>query len=123
MTDEISTDIAESEPKNTVDNITPEAYAGLRLGQTPSEEVSKPAEAEVESVEPTEEIAQSPEVEEVEEAESSDVLSKYNLDNMSETELRELSEQLGSKAVARYGELTAKITGISKNKLYKIAIA
>jgi hypothetical protein len=108
MTDEIAPDIAESEPKNTVDNITPEAYAGLRLGQTPSEEVSKPAEAEVESEEPTEEIAQSPEVEEFEEAESSDVLSKYNLDNMSETELRELSEQLGSKAVARYGELTAK---------------
>jgi hypothetical protein len=108
MTDEINADIAESEPKNTVDNITPEAYAGLRLGQTPSEEVSKPAEAEVESEEPTEEIAQSPEVEEFEEAESSDVLSKYNLDNMSETELRELSEQLGSKAVARYGELTAK---------------
>jgi hypothetical protein len=108
MTDEINADIAESEPKNTVDNITPDAFAGLRLGQTPSEEVSKPAEAEVESEEPTEEIAQSPEVEEVEEAESSDVLSKYNLDNMSETELRELSEQLGSKAVARYGELTAK---------------
>lgn len=107
MTEEIAPDIAESE-KNTVDNITPDAFAGLRLGQTPSEEVSKPAEAEVESEESTEEIAQSPEVEEVEEAESSDVLSKYNLDNMSETELRELSEQLGSKAVARYGELTAK---------------
>lgn len=107
MTEEIAPDIAESE-KNTVDNISPDAFAGLRLGQTPSEEVQKPAEAEVESVESTEEIAQSPEVEEVEEAESSDVLSKYNLDNMSETELRELSEQLGSKAVARYGELTAK---------------
>lgn len=107
MTDEITPDIAESE-KNTVDNISPESYAGLRLGQTPSEDVQKLAEEEVESSEPTEEIAQSQEVGEVEEAESTDVLSKYNLDEMSEGELRELSEQLGSKAVARYGELTAK---------------
>lgn len=91
-----------------MDNISPESFAGLRLGQTPSEDVQKLAEEEVESSEPTEEIAQSPEVEEVEEAESTDVLSKYNLDEMSEGELRELSEQLGSKAVARYGELTAK---------------
>ena len=35
------------------------------------------------------------------------VLSK-NLDDYSEEELRELSEKLGSRAVARFGELTAK---------------
>lgn len=37
------------------------------------------------------------------------VLSKYvDLENMSEAELRELAQKLGSKAVARFGELTAK---------------
>ena len=37
------------------------------------------------------------------------VLSKdVDLDSMSEVELKELSQKLGSKAVARYGELTAK---------------
>ena len=39
-----------------------------------------------------------------------DVLSKDNIDleSMSEGELRELAEKLGSRAVARFGELTAK---------------
>jgi len=45
-------------------------------------------------------------------AEESDVLSKSNkeidLESMSEQDLRELAEKLGSRAVARYGELTAK---------------
>jgi hypothetical protein len=38
-----------------------------------------------------------------------DVLSKeVDLDSMSEQELRELADKLGSRAVARFGELTAK---------------
>ena len=38
-----------------------------------------------------------------------EVLSKeIDLENMSEAELKELSQKLGSKAVARFGELTAK---------------
>jgi hypothetical protein len=114
MTDEIVPDIAES-AKNTVDNISTNDFAGLRLGQQneqveeqPQEEVQKLAEEEVETVEPTEEEAQAQPESEIAETESPDVLSKYSLDEMSEGELRELSEQLGSKAVARYGELTAK---------------
>ena len=46
--------------------------------------------------------------EEMEKAEQ-DVLSKeLDLENMSEAELKELAQKLGSKAVARFGELTAK---------------
>jgi hypothetical protein len=115
MTDEINPDIAESE-KNPVDNISPSDFAVRRLGQ-PDEPV-----AEVET-EATEQVQETPEsvVEEsvVEEATeqlpeetteeiTNNDLSQYNLDDMSEEELRDLSEKLGSKAVARFGELTAK---------------
>ena len=37
-----------------------------------------------------------------------DVLSQVDLDDMSEEELQELSSKLGSRAVKRFGELTAK---------------
>ena len=51
-------------------------------------------------------------VEQTEEAapqEEAKVLSKdVELENMSEAELKELAQKLGSKAVARFGELTAK---------------
>ena len=43
-----------------------------------------------------------------EETETQDVLSNIDLDNLSENDLRELSEKLGSRAVMRFGELTAK---------------
>ena len=43
-----------------------------------------------------------------EETEANDVLSNIDLDNLSEDELRELSDKLGSRAVMRFGELTAK---------------
>jgi hypothetical protein len=46
--------------------------------------------------------------ESTEEATSEDVLSQIELDDLSEDDLRELSEKLGSRAVARFGELTAK---------------
>lgn len=39
---------------------------------------------------------------------SDDVLSNIDLDDLSDDDLRELSEKLGSRAVARFGELTAK---------------
>jgi hypothetical protein len=44
-----------------------------------------------------------------------DVLSQLDLDDMSEADLRELSEKLGSRAVARFGELTAKRKKQPKN--------
>lgn len=56
-----------------------------------------------ETEEPIEETQES-----TEETETQDVLSNIDLDNLSENELRELSEKLGSRAVMRFGELTAK---------------
>ena len=66
---------------------------------------------------PENETSNAPKAERVNEseqqpAEESDVLSKsskeIDLESMSEQDLRELAEKLGSRAVARYGELTAK---------------
>jgi hypothetical protein len=77
--------------------------------------VAPPVEATDEVTEET--LVESPEVEaseeivaeQTEEPEGSeDVLSQLDLDDMSEDDLRELSEKLGSRAVARFGELTAK---------------
>lgn len=56
-----------------------------------------------ETEEPIEETQES-----AEETETQDVLSNIDLDNLSENDLRELSEKLGSRAVMRFGELTAK---------------
>ena len=74
--------------------------------EEPKEEV--PSEPEV----PKEEVKQeepSPVPEETKPVEEQKVLSKdYDLESMSEAELKELAQKLGSKAVARFGELTAK---------------
>ena len=118
MNTEVTTGIAE--PDNTTvekTNITAEDFAIQRLGQPtpqPEEQEAPGVEEEV-----TDEIANE-EAEEVEEAveytedetpeaESDEqVLSQIDLDDMSEVELRELADKLGSRAVARFGELTAK---------------
>jgi hypothetical protein len=118
MNTEVTTGIAE--PDNTTvekTNITAEDFAIQRLGQpTPQPEEQEAPEVEEEV---TDEIANE-EAEEVEEsvedtedetpeAESDEqVLSQIDLDDMSEVELRELADKLGSRAVARFGELTAK---------------
>lgn len=118
MNTEVTTGIAE--PDNTTvekTNITAEDFAIQRLGQpTPQPEEQEAPEVEEEV---TDEIANE-EAEEVEEsvedtedetleAESDEqVLSQIDLDDMSEAELRELADKLGSRAVARFGELTAK---------------
>jgi hypothetical protein len=92
-------------------------FVNRRLGQQNEEtqEVAPPVEATDEVTEET--LVESPEVEaseeivaeQTEEPEGSeDVLSQLDLDDMSEDDLRELSEKLGSRAVARFGELTAK---------------
>ena len=118
MNKEVTTGIAA--PENTTvekTNITAEDFAIQRLGQpTPQPEEHSAPEVEEEV---TDEIANE-EAEEVEEsvediedetpeAESDEqVLSQIDLDDMSEVELRELADKLGSRAVARFGELTAK---------------
>ena len=111
MSNEVITVDAETE-QNSVGNITAEDFAIQRLGQTqgePAEDTQEVQEEEVleEAVESEEEVIQETENEPSEE-ETEDVLSQYNLDDLSEDELKDLAEKLGSRAVARFGELTAK---------------
>lgn len=118
MTSKITTADAEADT-NSVDNtnISVADLANRRLGQMQAQ--AEPQEEEVQEVseeieEAAEEVAEETqeetpeETEETTEEQSEDVLSQLDLDDMSEEELRELAEKLGSRAVARYGELTAK---------------
>ena len=113
MTDESNPEIAEAASSVDSKNISVAEFAQARLGQIPTEEEVAPQE----NGEATEELvedqapvvdAESEEVKETTEEPANDVLSQMNMDDMSEDELRELAEKLGSRAVARFGELTAK---------------
>ena len=116
MTDEIATadSGADTKPVDNT-NISVTDFANRRLGQMTSqqtvEEESQPV-AEEPTEETTEEVIEETQETEPEETSvestSEDVLSQIDLDNASEEELRELAEKLGSKAVARFGELTAR---------------
>ena len=108
---------ANADAENTArlqSNASVSEYAKFRanqlMGQQPEEVEEQPQaeEPEVtdevnETEEPIEETQES-----TEETETQDVLSNIDLDNLSEDDLRELSEKLGSRAVMRFGELTAK---------------
>ena len=116
MTDEIATadSGADQIPVDNT-NISVTDFANRRLGQmTPepsAEEESEPVVEEETEETPEEVIEETQEAEEGEpevESASEDVLSQIDLDNASEEELRELADKLGSKAVARFGELTAR---------------
>ena len=122
MTDEITTadSGADQIPVDNT-NISVTDFANRRLGEMKSqqtaEEESQPVaeepteETPEEVTEETEETQETPEAEEGEpevKSTSEDVLSQIDLDNASEEELRELADKLGSKAVARFGELTAR---------------
>jgi len=124
MSQEITTGDAEPVTETTAvqSNMSAAEFVQRRLGQlSPSqEETSEPEveatdevveETEVESTEEStneEVIAEQTEEQEEQSESSDDVLSQLDLDEMSEDDLRELSEKLGSRAVARFGELTAK---------------
>jgi hypothetical protein len=102
--DEITSANAEADTNSAgQSNLTVQQLANRRLGQlTPSEEAIVEEAKEISE----EEVEQ---VEQVEQTESEEnVLSQLDFDNLSEEELRELSEKLGSRAVARFGEMTAK---------------
>ena len=119
MTDEIATaDVEAGKISVEKTNISVTDFAQRRIGEMMPKEEPK-AEAQQETEEPEAEEVETEEVEqeEVQETttdetteveESEDVLSQLDLDDMSEEDLRELSEKLGSRAVARFGELTAK---------------
>ena len=120
MTEEIATADAEA-GKISVEksNISVTDFAQQRIGELtpkteqPSEEETQEASGqENEEVEEVSEVEEQSEATETEEAgedfqESEDVLSQLDLDDMSEEDLRELADKLGSRAVARFGELTA----------------
>ena len=116
MTDEITTADSGAEQKpvdNT--NISVMDLANRRLGEmTPepkAEEESEPIADESNEENSEEAVEETQETEEENsevDLDSEDVLSQIDLDTMSEEELQELSEKLGSKAVARFGALTAK---------------
>ena len=126
MSNEITVGDAEPTQETTAiqSNMSATDFINRRLGQlNPTKEEEVPQvevnnevveETEVESteVENNEEVIaeQTEETEEVEETseESKDVLSQLDLDEMSEDDLKELSEKLGSRAVARFGELSPK---------------
>ena len=116
---------AAAEPKQAT-NISASEFVNMRIGQINSQVEEQDNQTAVEETE--EEVVQEEEetpevsaedvteVDETEEEEpqeeetesEEDVLSKIELDDMSDEELRELSDKLGSRAVARFGELTAK---------------
>jgi len=115
MTDEITT--GDAEPvQNTVENtnISVTDFVTQRIGggkqeaeeTQPTEETNE--EVEEQATEETDEVSSEETQEESDGAESGDVLSQLDLDEMSEEDLRELADKLGSRAVARFGELTAK---------------
>jgi len=115
MTDEITT--GDAEPvQNTVDNnnISVTDFVAQRIGggnqeaeETQSTEETN-EETEEQVTEETDGVPSEGTQEESDGAESEDVLSQLDLDEMSEEDLRELADKLGSRAVARFGELTAK---------------
>ena len=115
MTEEIATADAEA-GKISVDksNISVTDFAQRRIGElAPGTEQPQEKEAEEVIEQETEEVLEeSVDTEEAETSEESpeseDVLSQLDLDDMSEEDLRELADKLGSRAVARFGELTAK---------------
>jgi hypothetical protein len=129
MSNEITTGDAEPVQETTAiqSNMSAADFINRRLGQLTeatqeeaphveaTDEVVEEAEVESTEAEVNEEVVaeQTEETEVAEETseateESTDVLSQLDLDEMSEDELRELSEKLGSRAVARFGALTAK---------------
>lgn len=106
MLTEVTNGSAEPSPESVeeVQNISV-SEAALRRVQSAKD--TKPEASEEPSAPPPEEEPE--EQPEAPPAEAKkDVLSKLDLDEMSENDLRELAEKLGSRAVARYGELTAK---------------
>jgi hypothetical protein len=106
MSEEITTGNAEPETQTAeTTNISVKELANRRLGQLnqPVEEEPKNTEEEAPEAEAVEEQPEA-----TEEQSEENVLSQLDFDNLSEDELREISEKLGSRAVARYGELTAR---------------
>ncbi len=110
---------ANADAENTArlqSNASVSEYARFRANQLMGKSEEEVQVNELQSEQPeevTDEVNETEELveetqESTEETETQDVLSNIDLDNLSENDLRELSEKLGSRAVMRFGELTAK---------------
>jgi hypothetical protein len=118
MSNEITTANAEAAQSSVESgNISAEQYmlSRMKAKTPPPKEESKPQQKPEAKPEDVEADNQEPNGEPDESSqdepkdEPKEVLSKdLDLESMSEVELRELAEKLGSRAVARFGELTAK---------------
>jgi len=114
--DEITSANAEAETNSAEQsNLSVKQLANRRLGQltqstpAPEEEAKENSEEVVEEQTEVQEVEETQEQPESSETKSEEnVLSQLDFDNLSEEELREISEKLGSRAVARFGEMTAK---------------
>jgi len=111
MQEEVNTENADS-VENTASEVTEETPEVESATRNMSEDdfinsrVNRvKAESSEKEATPTEET---PEEEPKKEEPKAVVPSQVDLDDMSEAELEELSKKLGSRAVARFGELTAK---------------
>lgn len=110
MSQEVNTANAEAESQSVDQGISESEFAQRRLnqlsGQTAPEadgqETLNFEEEDNESVDTGEESPA---------AENEDVLSQFKLDDLSAEQIKALSKKLGSRAVDRYGELTARAKG------------
>lgn len=112
MSEQVTTPIAEG-AETSVESVKPmteQDFLSSRIAKfaaaapkAPSAEPESEPEAQPEAEAQSKESAQKPKDET-----KAKVPSQINLEELSEAELGELAQKLGSKAVARYGELTAK---------------
>jgi hypothetical protein len=108
MSDEITTEIAESvEQTASKSNMSSEDFIQSRLGESEEVQTASEETPQTESEVLTESVDEV-ESEETASESSDNVLSQLDLDNLSEDQIKKLSEKLGSRAVSRFGELTAK---------------
>ncbi len=107
MSEEITTGDVEPAQNTTEEtNMTVSQFANRRaglIGEGQETETNEPQENTEEAEEVEESIEES-----TEEVSEENVLSQLDIDNLSENELQELADKLGSRAVARFGEMTAR---------------
>ena len=115
MSEEITPVVEETGEINPTEqsNISASDFVNRRLGNQEEVAQEAPQSEETPVVEEASEgteanVEQSNTGESIQEPVSEDALSQFNLEEMSDEELREISEKLGSRAVARFGELTAR---------------
>lgn len=96
-------DASENTAENS--NISASDFQMRRSRQLEEQHAPPSPEPEIDSISEEVETESQPQEEEVDQ---SDVLSNIDLDNLSEAEIKQLSEALSSRAVDRFGQLTAR---------------